>query len=202
MYNQVWIHFPGSMVRCDVVTGVRQKDCVMSRSFILIRDVNLEGETLQGWRCWCHREAQRVRGFPARRLNGGLDVQDLFPIHLPDNQQRMHHKVRIGPARKLTLMGMSSCSPPTISCVNVEMSTEKFSDCFLTRRPSLGCRMTWNVIVRFEVWLTSLVTTCNSSFEIGVEEPEQRKHYLQLLPLFFWQINDHEVCVLTSNVFC
>lgn len=61
----------------------------------------------------------------------------------------------------------------TISCVKVEMSTVELLGCLITRRPSLGCRVTLNVITRFEVLLMSLVTACKYSFVIGLEEPVQ-----------------------------
>ena len=64
----------------------------------------------------------------------------------------------------------SSCSL-TMSCVKVEMSTVELSGFLITRRPSLGWRITVNVITRLEVLLMSLVTTCKSSFVMGVEEP-------------------------------
>lgn len=64
----------------------------------------------------------------------------------------------------------SSCSL-TMSCVKVEMSTVELSGFLITRRPSLGWRIKVNVMTRLEVLLMSFVTTCKSSFVMGVEEP-------------------------------
>lgn len=66
---------------------------------------------------------------------------------------------------------MFSESSLTISCVKVEMSSVVFSDCLLTRRPNLGCRVRLKVITRFEVLLMSLVTARKSTFVIGLDEP-------------------------------
>lgn len=76
----------------------------------------------------------------------------------------------------------SSCSL-TMSCVKVEMSTVELSDCLITRRPSLGCRITLKVMMRFEVLLMSLVTTCKSSFVIVVEEPGKKRCEIELSKL-------------------
>lgn len=56
--------------------------------------------------------------------------------------------------------------------MNVEISRVEVSGCTVTSLPSLGRRMTLNVIVRFDVLLLSLVTACKCSVVIGVEEPE------------------------------
>lgn len=66
---------------------------------------------------------------------------------------------------------MTSSSSLTMSCVKVAMSTVELSVCLITRRPSLGCRITLNVMMRFEELLMSLVTAFKSLFVISVEEP-------------------------------
>jgi len=62
-----------------------------------------------------------------------------------------------------------------MSCVKLETSTVELSGCLATRRPSLGCRITLNVMTRSEVLLTSLVTARKPSLVIGAEEPGGEK---------------------------
>lgn len=69
---------------------------------------------------------------------------------------------------------MTSSAPLTMSCVKAETSTVELSGCLVTRRPSLGCRITLNVMTRLEALLMSLVAARKSSFVIGVEEPGDR----------------------------
>lgn len=62
-----------------------------------------------------------------------------------------------------------------MSCVKEEMSTIELSGCLITRRPSLGCRITLNVMTRLEVLLRSLVTACKLSLVMGAEEPGRER---------------------------
>lgn len=66
---------------------------------------------------------------------------------------------------------MTSRHPLTISCVKVDTSDVELSSRLITRCPSFGCRITLNVMTRFEVLLKSFVTASKSSLVIVAEDP-------------------------------
>lgn len=78
----------------------------------------------------------------------------------------------------------------TISCVNVDTSDVESSGRLIARRPSLGWRITLNVMTRFEVLLKSFVTASKSSLVMVAEDPKRSKTELNKLrtnwPLFFF----------------
>lgn len=97
---------------------------------------------------------------------------------------------------------MTASSSLTMSCVKVEMSTVELSGCLLTRRPSLGCRIKLNVMMRFEVLLMSLVTVCKSSFVIGVEEPGGKMwNWIKKITDEVARIIDHETISVKKMCF-
>lgn len=59
----------------------------MLRSGVLIRNVDFKGLAVQWRRRRGDREGHGVHGFPAHRLNGGLNVHNLFPVHLRNRKQ-------------------------------------------------------------------------------------------------------------------
>lgn len=76
---------------------------------------------------------------------------------------------------QITVLIQTSGPWLTIACVKVEISRVELLGCIVTSLPSLGRRITLNVMVRLEVWLLSLVVACKSSFVIGAEEPGRER---------------------------
>lgn len=70
---------------------------------------------------------------------------------------------------------MASRHSLTMSCVKVDTSDVELSGRLITRRPSFGCRITLNVMTRFEVLLKSFVTARKSSLVIVAEDPLKKQ---------------------------